>query len=39
MTELASVHALVELDPDAQQEIQSWRDQLSAASTTSVTTS
>jgi hypothetical protein len=32
MTELASVHALVELDPDAQQEIQSWRDQLSAAS-------
>jgi hypothetical protein len=32
MTELAAVRALVELDPEAQREIQSWRDRLSTAS-------
>jgi hypothetical protein len=32
MTELVAVHALVELDPEGEQEIEGWREQLSRAS-------
>jgi hypothetical protein len=32
MTELVAVHALVELDPEGEQEIEGWREQLSGAS-------
>jgi hypothetical protein len=32
MTELVAVHALVELDPEREQEVEGWREQLSRAS-------